>query len=196
MERNKSEPKRSLDKHRLHLWQGIFFVAVLLLSVSLLAFFLPDDASSEQAAWSEEPEETVSAEAASAGSQSTDFPSTEEGTFSAWVREQYYKEQLDPMVVFFVSEKISGLSLVYYPEEQKLVAGTPPLIADGVRFFDGQAHHLAYSFQKDGEQRLYYDGKLVGVSSFVPKEKNSLTGLVTGTASNFVSEALYEVEIR
>ena len=194
MERNKSEPKRSLDKHRLHLWQGIFFVAVLLLSVALFIVFTSRD-DSEQEQFAAGKAGTAETGTAPAPAPSTDFPSTEEGTFSAWVREQYYKEQLDPMVVFFVSEKISGLSLVYYPEEQKLVAGTPPLVADGIRFFDGQAHHLAYSFKKDGEQRLYYDGKLVGVSSFVPKEKNSLTGLVTGAPENFVSEALYGVEI-
>ncbi len=194
MGRNKSEPQRSPDQQRLHLWQVIFCVAVLLLSFALFIVFTSRD-DPEQEQFVAGKAGTAETGAVPATAPPTDFPSTEEGTFSAWVREQYYKEQLDPLVVFFVSEKISGLSLVYYPEEQKLVAGMPPLVADGIRFFDGQAHHLAYSFQKDGEQRLYYDGKLVAVSSFVPKEKSFLTGMVTGTASNFVSEALYGVEI-
>lgn len=140
-------------------------------------------------------DEVVKPEADSSSSQPLDFPSTEEGTFSAWVQERYFKEPMDLLIVFFSSEKIPGLSFVYYPEEQKLVAGMPPLVVEQVRFFDGQAHHLAYSFQKGGEQRLYYDGQLVAASSFVPKEKSFLTGMVVGTASHVVSEALYDLKI-
>lgn len=167
-----------------------FLLAIVLLGVGLVAFSPPlaSENTSRLAAEAQQEAEKTSG-------QQLDFPSTVEGTFSAWVQERYFKDSVDPLIVFFSSEKIPGLSFVYYPEEQRLVAGMPPLVVEQVRFFDGQAHHLAYSFQRGGEQRLYYDGQLVGISSFVPKEKSFLTGMVVGTANNVVSEMLYDLKI-
>jgi hypothetical protein len=52
-----------------------------------------------------------------------------------------------------------------------------------------------YTFQKDGNQQLWYDGNLVGESRFIPG-KSSLTGAVTGIPNLFVSGEFNEVEIR
>src|SRR3989344_1242645 len=73
-----------------------------------------------------------------------DFPSTEEGTLAGTLKEVYFKEQIDPVVVLFASAKIPGLSLLYYPEKKMLVGGSPALVASEVSLFDGQKHSVLY----------------------------------------------------
>src|SRR3989344_1080577 len=73
-----------------------------------------------------------------------DFPSIEEGTLAGTLKEVYFKEQIDSVVVLFASAKIPGLSLLYYPEKKMLVGGSPALVASEVSLFDGQKHSVLY----------------------------------------------------
>ena len=123
-----------------------------------------------------------------------DFPSIEEGTLAGTLKEVYFKEQIDSVVVLFASAKIPGLSLLYYPEKKMLVGGSPALVASEVSLFDGQKHSVMYSFKRDGQQVILYDGQLVASGEFKLPEGNALTGLVTGVPENKVSEGFEKVE--
>ena len=83
----------------------------------------------------------------------------------------------------------------YAPQEQKITAGTPLMIAQDISLFDGQQHSLMYSFGSK-KQGLYYDGELVASGEFKVLEDNHLTGLVTGVSENIVSDSFYSVEVR
>jgi len=125
--------------------------------------------------------------------QTTDFPNSQEGTFSGWTQETYYQESLDETIVFFASATIPNLAIIYYPQEKKLTAGLPQMTAENLVFFDGQQHHLVYTFKQNGQQTLFYDGQEVASSAF--QSSAQITGLVTGTLEPKVSEALINVEI-
>ena len=125
-----------------------------------------------------------------------DFPSSEEGTLSGTLKEHYFKEKIDPVVVLFASARIPGLSILYYPEKNMLVGGSPALMVAGVSLFDGQRHSLLYSFKREGMQALVYDQKVVASGKFELPEGNMVTGLVTGAAENVVSEGFETVEVR
>ena len=118
-----------------------------------------------------------------------DFSSKMEGTLSGWTDEKYYKEPIDETIVLFSSEKIPGLSVVYYPAENKLVAGSPPIIVNNIHLFNGYKHHIGYAF-KENKQGLFYDGKLIAAADFMPRLQNGFTGMVTGSYSNEVSPSI------
>lgn len=124
-----------------------------------------------------------------------DFPSSEEGTFSGWVKESYFKEPIDEKVVLFSSGRIPGLVLIYYTKENKLIAGLPQMSAENIFLFNDQRHHLAYTFKEGGWQFLYYDGKQVATSEFQPYPQTEITGLATGIPPPAVSEAFQQIEI-
>lgn len=127
--------------------------------------------------------------------QMQDFSSTEQGTFTATLQSEYPKEPIDQVVVLFASSRIPGLMLVYYPYERRLVGGTPQMVIENVVFFDGQPHQLIYSFQKDGQQVIAYDGTPIAASDFIYFGGNAFTGLVTGLPEVVVSDGFSEVEI-
>ena len=116
-----------------------------------------------------------------------DFESEKEGVFSGQLNSNYPKEEVDPVVVLFSSEKIIGLSLIYYHNEQKIVAGTPPLVAENVILFDNKPHWISYQFTEDGKQYFFYDNEMIASSKFKPVESNSLTGFATGSPQFYVS---------
>ena len=118
-----------------------------------------------------------------------DFSSKMEGTLSGWTDEKYYKEPIDETIVLFSSEKIPGLSVVYYPTENRLVAGSPPIIVNNIHLFNGYKHHIGYAF-KDDKQGLFYDGKLIAAADFLPRLQNGFTGMVTGSYSSEVSPSI------
>ena len=118
-----------------------------------------------------------------------DFNSKMEGTLSGWTDEKYYKEPIDETIVLFSSEKIPGLSVVYYPTENRLVAGSPPIIVNNIHLFNGYKHHIGYAF-KDNKQGLFYDGKLIAAADFLPRLQNGFTGMVTGSYSSEVSPSI------
>ena len=124
-----------------------------------------------------------------------DFSSAEAGTLSGTLQEHYFKEQIDPVVVLFASARIPGLSILYYPEKKIMVGGSPALVATDISLFDGHKHVLMYSFKREGEQALVYDGAMVAWGKFKVAD-NSITGLVTGTAENSISEGFEKVEVR
>jgi hypothetical protein len=126
--------------------------------------------------------------------QIQDFPSDKEGTFRGVLQKEYYKDSLDKIVILFASAKVPGLTILYYPDQNRIVAGSPQMSADNIVLFDGKHHELAYSFKENGDQTLYYDGNLVATSKFNPL-KNSLTGLVTGTSESFVFDGFDEFKI-
>jgi len=111
--------------------------------------------------------------------QMQDFPSTEQGTFTGQLKPNYYKEKPDQIIILFVSSRLPGLALIYYPYEKKLVGGTPQMIADNIILFDGVSHKLGYSFQQKGQQLLMYDDKVIAQSEFRLNDRNDLTGMFT-----------------
>ncbi len=168
----------------LYLFLALIVIILVLYSVGKVGILFPETKAEEV-----KTEEVQTIEL-------SDFPSTEEGTFGGQLNPAYFKEQLDQVVILFASAKIPGLTILYYPYEHRLVAGTPQMVISDIVFFDGQAHEIMYSFKKGGNQYFFYDGKVVGQSAYVPSEENMLTGLVTGPAVVVVSEGFEMVEVR
>ncbi|MEK6969916.1 MAG: hypothetical protein AABW48_05810 [Nanoarchaeota archaeon] len=125
--------------------------------------------------------------------QGIDFPHTKGGTLSGWAGSKYYKEPIDEVVILFASVTVPGLTILYYPQENKLVAGTPQMTATGIELFQGERHNLVYSFDLGKTQKIYYDGELKAESDF-QLYGSELTGMVTGAPTAIVSES-FEVEI-
>ena len=124
-----------------------------------------------------------------------DFPSTAEGTFYGQVQPLYFKESMDHIVVLFASQRITGLALIYYPYQKRLVGGTPQMVAENINLFDGVAHDIIYSFKERGKQMMLYDNQIVAASDFTLNTPNSLTGMVVGPASAVLSRSVTNVEI-
>ncbi|MDP3989689.1 MAG: hypothetical protein Q8Q01_00615 [archaeon] len=124
-----------------------------------------------------------------------DFPTTEAGTFSGILNENYFKEPIDSIVLLFASKKLPGFAIKYYSEEHKLVTGTPPMVAEDVFLFNGIKTQLVYTFKKDGEQVLFIDGLKVVSSSFKLNQGSLLTGMVTGSSELFVSDGFESVNV-
>ncbi|HLD00906.1 MAG TPA: hypothetical protein VJC39_04120 [Candidatus Nanoarchaeia archaeon] len=123
-----------------------------------------------------------------------DFPTSNSGTFTGMVKENYFRDPIDDVILLFVSEKVPGLTIIYYPQQHLIVTGTPQLSIEGVSLFDGTKHEITYSFQKDGLQRFYYDRELLAQSKFELYQPSSLTGMVIGSSYSYVSPAV-EAEI-
>ena len=124
-----------------------------------------------------------------------DFPDTKGGTFTGWAGEQYFSEAPDKVVVLFASAAVSGLTMIYYPYENRIVVGTPQMSIEGIELFKGKKHMVAYSFINGGEQKFYYDGELKASSEFKMPTGNDLTGMVTGAGEAFVYEGFEKAEI-
>lgn len=171
----------------------IAFLAVTILALSIQFLFLPDfnNISAQQ-------DEDKNFRDTETGQviprEEIDFPSTEEGTFSGWLKKSYFKEPVDKEVVLFSSARIPGLTLIYHSEENRLSGGIPAMAAENILFFDKQRHHLVYTFKKGGWQYLYYDGQQVAASEFQPS-LSKITGLITGTSSQAISESFEQIEI-
>ncbi len=123
-----------------------------------------------------------------------DFPSSKEGIFSGIIQRQGVRIPEGTSILLFRSSKVRGIAISYNPAEQRLVAGTPIMIAESVQLFDGAVHQVVYSFQKGGKQQLKIDGKVVAERGFETKE-NFLTGLVTGPLKGAISTVWKEVSI-
>ena len=170
-------------------WKEWIVIFILLLFVALIIIFSASDV---------ETNDVVEVDNVTNTEQLTppevDFMSVDGGTFNGWAGATYYKEPIDDPVVLFVSAKVPGMSLLYYPHKKLLVGGTPQMIAEDIDLFQGEKHQITYSFDKGEKQRLFYDGKIVAESEFKLYE-NSLTGMATGVAELYVSKSLDEVEI-
>lgn len=127
--------------------------------------------------------------------ETMDFPNPDEGTFSGWLKPNYFKEPIDPVVILFISAKIPGVSLMYYPKENKVIAGSPQMTAENIILFDGQKHQIVYAFKKGAQQYFFYDGSLVAGSNFKPYSPEQITGLITGVPQPQISELFYQIEI-
>jgi len=124
-----------------------------------------------------------------------DFPNTEAGTFGGILKATYGKQPPEEVLVLFASVKIPGLTILYYPYQRQLVAGTPQMVAEDVALFDGREHELYYTFKNGDKQILYCDQKPIAISKFVLPEKNLLSGMVIGAEENFISPAFEMIEI-
>ncbi len=124
-----------------------------------------------------------------------DFPDTKGGTFTGWAGEQYFTDAPDKVVVLFASATVSGLTMIYYPYENRIVVGTPQMSIEEIELFKGKKHMVAYSFINGGEQKFYYDGELKASSEFKMPNGNDLTGMVTGAGETIISEGFERVEI-
>ncbi|MFC1691065.1 hypothetical protein ACFL0W_02680 [Nanoarchaeota archaeon] len=123
-----------------------------------------------------------------------DFPSDADGgTLAGWAGEAYFKEVIDNPVILFASANIPGLTMIYYPYEERLVAGTPQMVVEGIKLFKGEKHKLAYSFDKNGKQRIFLDDKLMAESDFKVQE-NELVGMITGAPELIISDAWETLE--
>ncbi|HLC89107.1 MAG TPA: hypothetical protein VJG49_03655 [Candidatus Nanoarchaeia archaeon] len=124
-----------------------------------------------------------------------DFPDTKGGTFTGWAGEQYFTDAPDKVVVLFASATVSGLTMLYYHYEDRIVVGTPQMSIEGIELFKGKKHMVAYSFINGGEQKFYYDGELKASSEFRMPAGNDLTGMAVGTSNTIISEGFEKVEI-
>ena len=124
-----------------------------------------------------------------------DFPSTEAGTFSGILNENYFKEPIDPIVLLFASKKLPGFTIIYYPKEHKLVTGSPPMAAENVSLFNGAKKQLVYTFKRDGEQVLFINGLKIVSSPFKLNKGSLSTGMVTGNSELFVSDEFESVNV-
>ena len=190
------------QKHRTLLSALIFLVAVglVLYIVGAIAQTIreQEQTSAVGAAIQIPPEKNVEAENKPPENSQTvqmmDFPNDQQGIFIGILQSEYFKQPVDQIVVLFASSRIPGLTIIYYPYEKRLVAGTPAMNAENIAFFDGTSHELKYAFQKDGNQQLWYDGKLVAESRFIPV-RSTLTGAVIGVPEVLVSEGFKDVAI-
>jgi hypothetical protein len=128
--------------------------------------------------------------------QQMDFPTTDAGTFVGVLQKEYFKEPIDKVVILFVSARIPGLSLIYYPSEKRLIGGTPQMSVDQIILFDGLHHEIKYSFEKGGQQQLFYDEQLVANAKFTPPPSDAITGMLIGVSRASVSKGLFKVEVR
>ena len=178
-----------IKKHSNYVYRRYIFISlgVILLFTALILVFNTVDAVKHTI--------TKAEKAPAATMQMNDFPTAEEGTFIGVLPEKYFKEEMDNVIILFASAKIPGLTLMYYPEQKRLVGGTPQLAAENIYLFDGQKHELKYSFKKNGPQSLFYDNKLIASGDFRPAYPLVITGLAIGFIDNHVSDAFVEVDI-
>lgn len=123
-----------------------------------------------------------------------DFPNTKGGTFSGIAGTEFPEPPMKEVIVLFASVTVPGLALIYYPQENRLIAGTPQMIAEGIELFQGKKHELTYSFNKNGKQAIFYDGELKVESDF-KLYNNDLTGMITGTSEVLISDGFDEIKI-
>ena len=124
-----------------------------------------------------------------------DFTNTDSGTFTGWSGQQYFQEPIDSVVILFASAKIPSLTLIYYPQEKKIIGGTSQMVAEDIALFEGNFHQITYTFDREGEQRLYYDARLVASSEFQPSFGSQIQGMIAGASEAFISPAWEKVEI-
>lgn len=123
-----------------------------------------------------------------------DFPHAKGGTIEGWTSNNYYKDPIDEVIVFFASVTVPGLTIIYYPHEEKIIAGTPQMVAEGIKLFKGEKHRLAYTFKNGGKQSIKYDNKIIAESDF-QLFGGELTGMVTGSPEAVISPSFEEVKI-
>jgi hypothetical protein len=107
-----------------------------------------------------------------------DIISKDVGTIVVWSSENLSARKAG-LVEFFSSRKIKGLNIRYNIEQKKLIAGLPELIAENIAF-EGAKHYIAYTWNKDGMQQLYFDRELKAEGPYSGKADGSLTGMVIG----------------
>ena len=91
------------------------------------------------------------------------------------------------ILMFLESETVSGLRIAYNQKDNRIYAGTPPLITEAVVLLDGQVHKLEYTFNKEQKkQSISLDGILLASGEY--------TGPVTVLTGYVVSEQLRLVE--
>ena len=121
----------------------------------------------------------------------TDLPNRDVGTvvvdLKATEEELNLGETVPTRVQLFRSRLVEGLSIDYIYGEKRIVSGMPQLSSPEVSLFDGNDHHIAYSFKRGEKQQLYFDGKLVAESAFEPGAK-TLTGFLVSVPENEISE--------
>ncbi|MFH1275533.1 MAG: hypothetical protein ABIH82_00315 [Candidatus Woesearchaeota archaeon] len=160
----------------------VIIVAVVLISST---FFVID-------LFKEEPQTEVVTETVTG--TINDFPSDQAGTLNGYL-------QVDPnmpvenTIVLFSSAKISGLAMVYYPKQKRVVVGMPPMVADNVDLFDGKEHNVIYTFEKEGMQAFFIDKQIVVSGNYKPYSGAGITGMVIGISENIVSGLFDEVVV-
>ncbi len=127
-------------------------------------------------------------------SKEIDFGSQDGGTIIGWAGENYFKEPVDDVVILFASAKIPGLTLIYYPQEEKIVGGMPQIVAKDIQLFNGEKHQVAYSFSSGGKQQIFYDGKKLAESEFLYLS-DSITGATAGVRGSSVSWGFYKIKV-
>lgn len=173
MPRKKKRGKK-FQKESFTFTQFIMVVVVLALLITFLGKFTKEEAVNPVV-------------------QMPDFPSTEQGTFTGILQPEYPQEPIDQVVLLFASSKVPGLMLIYYPYEQRLIAGTPQMIIENIVFFDGQPHQIIYSFEQGGQQVLAYDGVPMAASDFHFYGGNAFTGMTLGMPEVVISEGFEKV---
>jgi len=124
-----------------------------------------------------------------------DFPNTVQGTFTGILNAKYIKEELDPIIVLYVSSRLPGMAMIYYSQEKKLVYGTPQMVINDISLFDGAQHTLTYSFQNPGKQYFSYDNTVLSQSDFHLNIPSLLTGNTVGVSEKFINPHFGSVEI-
>jgi len=107
-----------------------------------------------------------------------DFESSDEGTIMFWTNLHILRESVGnaDYIILFSSERIKGLKIIYDVMDFRLKGGIPLIGSYKEINFDGNRHHIAYTFRKNGKQALYFDGNIVAEGNFVYKGGNEMTG--------------------
>jgi len=103
-----------------------------------------------------------------------DFPNEDEGT--AVINVRVFMEniladfnKIPKHIVLIESKTIEGLTLRYNVIESAIEGGLPLMKSDEIIFLDDSMHQVTYTFKKDGEQKIFFDGKEVASSRFYPR---------------------------
>ena len=193
---------RHKDKKRLNPlkknYKSIIFLVVLLLAFfSLIAvgYFNIKEPENQAGAATNAATDNTPPITPTTSTQMQDFPNTVQGTFTGILNAKYIKEELDPIIVLYVSSRLPGMAMIYYPQEKKLVCGTPQMVINDISLFDGAQHTLTYSFQNPGIQYFSYDNKILSQSDFHLNIPSLLTGNTVGVSEKFINPHFGSVEI-
>lgn len=123
----------------------------------------------------------------------TDLPNPDEGTVDVALKaieSDILVGEVPSRVQLFRSRMVEGLSIDYVYGEKKLVSGLPRLESPEINLFDGNLHHITYSFKKGEGQALYFDGQKLAEGSFDPATRLSITGFMVKQPENEIDKEL------
>jgi len=117
-----------------------------------------------------------------------DFPDDSGGTIEFFVdiEKGVFLEnnpEIPRYISFFESKSITGLAVSFDLADDRILAGLPLMKSKRI-ILDGELHQIVYSFQKAGEQAVFFDGELVAASEYKGSNANAITGMAVSDLSS------------